>query len=353
MIQPGPMTLVQDRGRVGYQQLGVSVSGAIDTDALDIGNRLVGNEFDAGSLEVMLGGMVIEFSHSTVFALTGADVSAVLDGVPIAVNVSYVAHSDSRLELGIATNGLRSYVAICGGLSVSRVLGSYSTHVASGIGGVEGRALSEGDVLEIEGLNDASFSGQIFPDGPVLEGSNELEVRVVLGPQDDEFSAVGIDTLLSYDYTVSDQSNRQGLRLDGPEIESKTGRYDIISDAVVNGSIQVPGDGKPIVLLADRQTIGGYAKIATVVTVDLPSLGQVAPGSKISFTAISTEDAQDLLAVRVECVENAELSRLVSPRSVWVDGDEVAVGVAENGVVRLADVDGITYPISVEKYTPR
>ncbi|MCZ6538463.1 MAG: hypothetical protein O6922_01385, partial [Chloroflexi bacterium] len=189
-------------------------------------------------------------------------------------------------------------------------------------------------------------------------------VRVVLGPQDDEFSDEGVQTFLSSTYVVTDQSNRQGLRLDGPEVESRTGRYDIVSDAVVNGSVQVPGDGKPIVLLADRQTTGGYAKIATVASVDLPNLGQAPPGTNITFEAISVEKSQQLLVARSKRVLDSDLGRVVGPFSVQVNDQHVSVGVAGNEtarveeaadtarIARIAQINGITYPISVEKYTP-
>ncbi len=352
VIQPGPMTLIQDRGRSGYQQLGVSVSGAVDVDALDIGNRLVGNDLNAAGLEVMLGGLVVRFSEATAFALTGADTSATIDGVPVANYVSYMAHTGAELQMGMAINGLRAYLAAAGGVGTPLILESRSTHIASAIGGTEGRALVEGDVLRLGEVNGDNISGRLLNAESQTNDGNGLDVRVVLGPQDNEFSTAGIETLLSSSYSVTDQSNRQGLRLDGPVIESKSGRYDIISDAVVNGSIQVPGDGKPIILLADRQTTGGYAKIATVATVDLPKLGQATPGTTVSFLAISVEDAQALLAERQRIIIESDLPKIVDPTTVTVDGIDVAVGVAENGVSMLAEVDGNIYPISVDEYTP-
>jgi antagonist of KipI len=346
------MTLVQDRGREGFQQLGVSVSGAVDVDALDIANRLVGNDENAAGLEVMLGGLIVRFSESTTFAVTGVDTNAALDGVPVATDVSYVAHAGAELQLGMATNGLRAYLAVSGGIEPPSSLGSRSTHIASAIGGVEGRTLIEGDLLPLGEASNGSNSGRVFESESRNSSADGLDIRIVLGPQDNEFSAVGVETLLGSSYSVTDQSNRQGLRLDGPVIGSKSGRYDIISDAVVNGSIQVPGDGKPIILLADRQTTGGYAKIATVATVDLPKLGQATPGTTISFSAISVEEAQALLAERQRNIIESELPRVVVPTSVNVDGNDVSVGVAENGVAMLAEVDGDIYPISVDEYIP-
>ena len=352
IVQSGPLTLVQDRGRFGFQQLGVSVGGAIDTDALNIGNHLVGNNADAAVLEILLGGLEIEIAYPAVFALTGANTNATLDGVPLSTNVSYTAHAGARLSLGMASQGLRAYVAFAGGVDVQSILGSRSTHIASGIGGLDGRPLAEGDVLQIGASSSQAQSGHVFIDDEFISVGSDFGVRVVLGPQDDEFSQAGIETLLNSTYTVSDQSNRQGLRLDGPEIESKSGRYDIVSDAVMNGSIQIPGDGKPIILLADRQPTGGYAKIATVASVDLPKLGQAAPGASITFSAISTVESQKLLVERVSRFEEVELSNLVEPISLRIGDQHVSIGVAENDAFQLADIDGRIYPVSIDEYTP-
>lgn len=349
------MTLVQDRGRYGFQQLGVSVGGAVDTNSTDLGNRLVGNELSAAVLEILIGGLEIVFAQQTRFALSGADANATLDGVPLAVNVSYVAHAESHLVLGMVKGGLRAYLAIDGGVDSPEILGSRSTHIASKIGGVDGRPLAVDDVLNIGEPNDSNASGLVLPDYEPETQPAEIEnltVRVVLGPQDDEFSKTGIDAFLNATYTVTDQSNRQGLRLDGPEIESKSGRYDIVSDAVVNGSIQIPGDAKPIILLADRQTTGGYAKIATVATVDLPKLGQASPGTSINFLAITVEESQQLLTDHTEHFAAAQIHKLVDPISLGVDGEHVSVGVADNGEAKIADVDGETYPVSIDEYTP-
>ncbi len=373
VITPGPLSLVQDGGRAGFQQLGVSVSGAADIDALNVGNRLVGNDPNDAAVENLLGGAEFEFEQETIFALTGAETGATLDGVPLARNVSYTAHAGARLALGMTSpvsQGLRAYLAIAGGIDTPQVLGSRSTHVASCIGGVNGSALATGDVLDLGKPSSTAVSGNVFVSAsasdsvstmPEFSETPELKVRVVLGPQDDVFSDKGIQTFLDSTYVVSDQSNRQGLRLDGPEIESRTGRYDIVSDAVVNGSVQVPGDGKPIVLLADRQTTGGYAKIATVASVDLPKLGQATPGTSITFSAISVEESQELLARRSERLHGSELARVVDPISVRVNDQHVSVGVAENDtaqsvrlaqIVRIAQINGIAYPISAERHTP-
>ena len=352
IVKSGPMTLVQDRGRFGFQKLGVSVSGAVDIDSFDLGNLLVGNDRDTACLEVLLGGLEIEFSGDSVIAVTGAESDVTIDGVPISLGVSYYVHSDARLELGRATVGLRTYIAVSGGIDIPQTLGSRSTHIASKIGGVDGRSLVAGDELNLGEPGDLVASGLLLEGETTSCPSGEISVRIMIGPQDDEFSDAGIESLLNSSYVVSDQSNRQGLRLEGPAIESKSRRYDIVSDAVVNGSIQVPGDGKPIILLADRQTTGGYAKIATIATVDLPRLGQATPGTNITFTAITVEESQELLAGRSERFKPHNLVGIVKEVSFKVDGDDIAVGVADNGQSALAAVDGTIYPIAVEEYTP-
>jgi len=346
------MTLVQDRGRIGYQRLGVSVSGAVDVDALDAGNILVGNDLSAAGLEVMLGGVELEFSEPTTVAVTGADSSPTLDGVPVAIGVSFTAHAGSILTLGMVSNGLRSYIALAGGIATAETLGSRSTHVASEIGGVDGRALTEGDTLTIGSAPVGDHSGHLLDREDGSSSDSPLAIRVMLGPQDDAFTAAGIETLLSSTYTVTDQSNRQGLRMDGPEIESVSGRYDIISDAVVNGSVQVPGDGRPIILLADRQTTGGYAKIATVASVDLPKLGQATPGTAITFVSITVDEAQELLIERSAELEQPDLIKVIEPLSIRVDGIDIQAGVANNGVATLAEINGSTYPMLVDEITP-
>ena len=299
----------------------------------------------------MLGGLSVEFTSETVFALTGANTEATLDGIMLGTNVSYVAHERAILELGMATEGLRTYLSIAGGIEVPETLGSRSTHIASEVGGIEGRALQQDDVLDICVASDPTVSGLTHVK-PFTGNEAELEVRVVLGPQDVLFSDSGISTFLESQYTITDQSNRQGLRLDGPLVESKSGSYDIISDAVVNGSVQIPGDGKPIVLLADRQTTGGYAKIATVASVDLPLLGQATPGMKLSFKAIPVDEAQALYVEKSELIAGSSLEAVTEPEEFSVNSTKLNVGVAENGSAKLVSVDGSAYPVSFEEITP-
>ena len=351
VVRCGFMALVQDQGRFGFQELGVSVSGAADKEALDVGNILVGNSPESAAIEVMLGDFEIEFMESMMFALTGAETEASLDDVPVGRNLSYKAHAGSRLSLSNVRQGLRAYISVQGGIDTPIILGSRSTHITSGIGGFEGRALQPGDVLKVGGSElGHEYSSRCW-DG-YESPTDELSIRVVLGPQDDEFSQSGIETFLSSTYVVSDQSNRQGLRLEGSAIESRNGRFDIVSDAVVNGSIQVPGDGKPIILLTDRQTTGGYLKIATVASVDIPRLGQVSPGNRITFSVVSVEESQQLFIESQDRLSSS-INDLVGDQFFLRVGDtDISVGTAVSGSAEIVILDGIAYPIIVDEFIP-
>lgn len=352
VIVPGMQTTVQDAGRIGFQKFGVSVSGAADLYSLQTGNRLVGNEENVPALEVAMGGLQVKFNGDSTFALTGADCIADLDGIRVGTNLTYEARDGSILTLGFAPKSLRAYFCVAGGIDVTKTLDSASTHVASEIGGFNGRALTAGDLLPLGDAQSRVAPGSTDLKYEIPAASGSVTVRAVPGPQDDQFSDAGIETFFGSKYIVTDQSNRQGVRLDGPEIESKDGRYDIVSDAVINGSVQIPGDGKPIVLLADRQTTGGYAKIATVISADLPKLGQLRPGDELSFERITVEDAQQL----VRDLANNEASQVVQavePELFAVNGTQHRVGVAQNNGAQLVSVDGTIYPVEWVELDPK
>ena len=295
VLNPGALSLVQDAGRTGYQGYGVSVSGAMDPEALFIGNHLIGNDSGAAVIEVTFGGAEFRFETELVAAITGGDLQPSLDGTPLDTWETFVAPSGSVLRFGVPVEGLRAYLCVEGGIDVPPVLGSRSTHVSSRIGGLAGAPLSAGDSLPVGGRGTGANPGNALPAELRNSTPGEITIRVVRGPQYSSFTDGGVGTFLSSAYTVSDKSDRQGLRLDGPIIETIGGKYDIVSDAVVFGSVQVPGDGRPIVLMADRQTTGGYAKIATVVSVDLSLLAQAPPGAVMRFEEISMQQAQSLL----------------------------------------------------------
>ncbi len=333
---PGALSLVQDSGRDGFQRYGVSVSGAVDPEALLIGNLLVDNGADEAAIEVTFGGAEFMFNHDVIVAVTGGDLQPSLDGTTISMWESFLAPAGSVLRLEAPVTGLRSYVAVDGGVSTTAVLGSRSTHVASGLGGLSGGPLAQGDELPLGDGTGDSYPGARFPDELRLQHRDELTVRVIAGPQETVFTSAGVESFYNSSYTVTESSDRQGLRLDGPVIEATDGRYDIVSDAVVFGAIQVPGDGKPIVLLADRQTTGGYAKIGVVATVDLPLLAQALPGSVIRFEEIGVSDAQRLLRERTESIISADLSRdlrsVYFPISIAGIREDVAISFRDSGL---------------------
>jgi biotin-dependent carboxylase-like uncharacterized protein len=295
VIDPGPQATLQDAGRYGYQRFGVTPAGAIDAVSHRAANALVGNPPTAGVIEfAMVGGEYLCAAESARVAVTGGSFGVSLDGRPQGAWRTITLARGQRLRIGRAENAARGYLAVAGGFQVEPVLGSVSTHARSGIGGhaggVEGgRALASGDRLRLAQAR--------APDGPdraidpqEILARRRLPVRVVLGPQDDHFTPEGIATLLSGSYTVTQEADRMGYRLAGPEIAHRAG-YNIISDGVAIGSVQVPGSRQPIVLLADRQSTGGYPKIATVIGPDLPTLAQLPPGATIRFEAVDLDQA--------------------------------------------------------------
>lgn len=293
VISPGPLSTVQDSGRFGYMSMGFSPNGAMDTYSMKLANLLVGNSPDDGVIEMTLIGMSVQFDCTTVIAITGADMQPKLNDQPIAMYSSVPVVAGDRLTMSAATEGMRAYLAVAGGFDVPEVMGSMSTNLKCVLGGFEGRKLRAGDVLPLRRSTDPMFyDNHSFV--PENDYSEHITARVILGPQDNYFTAKGIDTFLSSTYTVSDKSDRMGIRLDGQPIENING-VDIISDGIVTGSIQIPASGTPIIMMADRQTTGGYAKIATVISVDLKKIAQARPGTKISFSLIDEKQAIRLL----------------------------------------------------------
>ena len=257
VLNPGLLTTVQDLGRMGYQQFGVSVSGVMDPRAAAIGNILVGNPQGEAVLECTL-------------------------------------MAGQTLRFGAPKAGCRAYIAFAGGLDIPLVMGSRSTYMKAAIGGFEGRKLQKGDVLGLRApvagyanLHQRAIAPEFVP-RPVYT------LRVVLGPQDDAFTPEGVATFLGSEYTVTNEFDRMGCRMDGPAIQHKNGG-DIISDGIAFGAIQVPGSGKPILMGADRQTTGGYTKIATVISADFRLLAQLKAGDKVRFEAVSVQAAQQAL----------------------------------------------------------
>ncbi|NJD99805.1 biotin-dependent carboxyltransferase family protein [Thermococcus sp. LS1] len=285
---------VQDLGRTGYRKLGVPVSGVMDEVSARLANYIVGNPDNAPVLEFLLAGPTIRFNASAVFAVAG-DVEIRLNGVPIEPWRSYWAKRGDVLEVGMLKSGLYGYIAFAGGIKCERLLGSCSTYTRAGLG----RPLKAGDKLTLGYAILTGKEGRVLPRELRPDYSaKEKVIRVILGPNLDHFTEHGIETFTSEAYTVTPESDRMGYRLDGPAIEHSEKGADIVTDAVPIGSIQVPANGKPIIMMADAQTTGGYAKIGVVARVEVPLVAQSRPGERLRFKAVSVEEAHELLRRR-------------------------------------------------------
>lgn len=294
VLHGGMLTTVQDLGRYGYERYGVPVAGAMDPFALQAANLLVGNSPGEAALEITLVGPTLRATEHCLIAVTGADLSLRLDGRPLPSWMAIFVRRGQIIEFGPPKQGCRAYLAVAGGIDLPPLMGSRSTYLSGGFGGLAGRALKKGDLIPIgrTAFHLPILAGREFPADHIPPYSDAPEVHVLLGPQDDYFSQEGIAAFLSSPYRVSPSSNRMGYRLYGAEIAHKE-RADIISDGIVLGSVQVPANKQPMVMMADHQTTGGYPKIATVIGADIPLLAQCVPGaSTVTFKAISIEEAQ-------------------------------------------------------------
>ncbi len=296
VLRPGLLTTVQDLGRWGSQALGVPVSGAMDSLAHRLANALVGNRDTAATLEVTLLGPELRAERPLVVAVAGAEFSLTVDGRPVPHQAPFAMAAGAVLRFGARHGGSRAYLAVAGGIATPVVMGSRSTHLVSAMGGLDGRALVGGDVLPVTPADRPGLPRGARPyTRPAPTAPSRL--RVVLGPQDAWFSREAIATLLREEFRVSTTSNRMGFRLEGPTLAAV--RLDEpLSEPVPFGAIQVPASGQPILLMADRQTAGGYPKIATVISADLPVAGQLGPGDVMRFTACTRAEARAALVTR-------------------------------------------------------
>lgn len=292
VLKPGLLTTVQDLGRGAYQVFGVAASGAMDPLSLRLGNILVGNDPGAACLEATLLGPQLRFCDGRVVAVTGGDLSPQLNGRPMPMWRAVKVQEGDVLSFGARRTGCRAYVAISGGIDVPLVMGSRATFLRARYGGFEGRALKAGDRIPLgrNPVEPARLAGRTLPPGSRPDFGATRPVRFVWGPQDDAFLPESLEMFTSHPYGVSPRSDRMGYRLEGPALRHRTGA-DIISDYIATGSIQVPGNGQPIVLMADCQMSGGYTKIGVVIGVDIPYMGQRAPGDTITFEAVPVEVA--------------------------------------------------------------
>lgn len=290
ILHPGLLTTVQDKGRYGYQAFGVPVSGVMDRYSMYLANYLVGNNISEAVLEVTLMGPGIEFLCDTLIGVTGAGFKMFLNDEQVGINETIEVKKWDILSVRSPGEGIRGYIAFAGGIDVPVVMESKSTYIRGSFGGYKGRKLKEGDLLEI-GKKPSKYLFRKIPSEIVKNIYEKDVLDTIIGPDIDKFTKEGIEVFLNSEYTITGQCDRMGYRLDGNKIEHAD-NADIISSPVQFGTVQVPGDGKPIVLMADRQTSGGYAKIGCVSSVDLACLSQKKPGDKIRFREISVEQAQ-------------------------------------------------------------
>jgi antagonist of KipI len=304
---PGLLTTVQDLGREGFGPMGVSPSGAADAVALRIGNRLVGNTEGAAGLEMTLLGGTFVFPEHAEIALAGADFGATLDNEGVQLWSSVEVRAGQTLRMGSTLAGARCYLCMRGGIDVRLFLGSASTHLLSGLGGFEGRALRKGDVLRIgtAGGGFRTFRKRKVAVRALEKLAPRKVLRVTIGPQGDWFSESAQELLYKTTYRVTEESNRMGLRLEGAPIPP-SGK-EMISEGVSLGAVQIPASGLPIILFVEQQTTGGYPKIANVISADLSNLGQLRPRDEIRFERVDIETARTLLMEQEKLLASKEL----------------------------------------------
>jgi len=294
------MTSLQDLGRFGFQRFGVSPAGAMDPEALTRANILVGNPAGTAAIEFcMLGGTFLVESTSLQIGFAGGGATLSVAGRNVPALTGAIAEIGETVAVGPMSDGVYGYLAIAGGFDVRPELGSLSVHRRAGLGG---RPLQRGDVIPVHGLE----RGKPIMRLPQVDPGPPTPIRIILGPQDEFFTPEAIANLLSAPFSISGQADRMGIRLTGPLLEHTKG-FNVVSDGIVTGHIQVPGDGQPIVLMRDRQTTGGYPKIATIISADLSRFSQMRPGTEVLFSAVSREEAiilwrtaQDRLAELVQ-----------------------------------------------------
>jgi antagonist of KipI len=302
VLAPGPLTTVQDLGRPGFGRYGVPPSGALDTFSLRVANLLVGNGEGEAGLEITLMGLRVKALTDLNVAVTGGDLQPHRNDAPLEMWRSLRVRRGDILHFKAPRTGCRAYLSAGGGICVPSVLGSKSTNCASRFGGLEGRPLQKGDILTVnQTQRHLAHAGRALDRSMIPRYSRQWHLRVLFGPQKEDFTDAVKKRFLHGDFEVTPQTDRMGIRLAGPLLERKEGLPEsIISEGVVSGTIQVPGDAQPIIILVETVT-GGYRKIATVISADLPRLGQIKPGDRVSFQAVSLQQALEALE-RVEAI---------------------------------------------------
>jgi len=301
VLEPGILTTVQDLGRYGFSQFGVPPSGALDTFSLRVGNLLVGNREGEACLEMTLMGLKIKVLKEGVIAITGGDLSPTLNEEPLEMWRIHLLVEGDVITFKKVQAGCRAYLAVSGGFVVPKIMGSSSTYLSGNFGGLEGRKLRRGDILYTLDISPSlNKLGLRFPSDWIPSLEKEVLLSVIPGPQDHHFTEKGSQTFCSSSYQVTPQCDRMGVRLEGPKIERRSDvEESIISEGLISGAIQVPGDGKPIIILTELVT-GGYTKIATIISTDLSKVAQLKPGDQVRFKPISIEESHFLLREQEE-----------------------------------------------------
>jgi biotin-dependent carboxylase-like uncharacterized protein len=306
IVRGGLLSTVQDAGRSGHRASGLPVAGAMDRAALAAANVLAGNDAGAAALELTLAGGALRFERPALAALAGGDLSATLDGAPLPAWGSFRAGEGAVLAFGAPRSGVRAYLAVRGGIAVPAVLGSRSTYTRARVGGLAGRALAPGDLLPVGRPRGPAPAPFVPGPAAIPPCGGGATVRVIPGPQHARFGEAGVAAFLATAWRVTPANDRMGYRLDGPPVPLPTGA-DILTDPVLPGAVQVANDGRPIVMMVDAQTTGGYAKIATVIGPDLRLVAQARAGEVLRFVACGQAEA--VAALRAERAWLAALAR--------------------------------------------
>ena len=323
VLKPGILTTVQDLGRYGYQKYGIVVSGAMDIYSMKLSNILVGNNEKEGVFEITLKGPELEIQKGNLIAITGADISPEINGISVPMNRPVYLREDCILKFGECKNGCRSYIAFAGGFDIEPVMGSKSTYLRGKLGGIDGRALKKYDKIELGEKNFISKSiiqkleeykksdTFVYPDWYInnynIKKSDTQIIRFIEERQYVDLSEESKKRFLNSEFTIDSKSDRMGYRLKGPEIKLKS-QIEIISGEVSFGTVQLPLDGNPIILLADRATAGGYPKIAHIAACDIQKLVQMKPSEKIKFKKITFSEAEELYLKRENYIKDIQKS---------------------------------------------
>lgn len=290
VLQPGLLTLIQDAGRFGHHRIGLTTGGPLDSQAFKWANRLLGNDLNCSLLEISIGGLVLEADVATYIVLTGAEMPLKINGIEQDRWHAHAVKPGDRIEVGFSSQGARAYLAVSDGFTIQHNFSSSATVTREGIGGLDGGKLQQWDYLACSDANPTRVFRLAEQHRPSYD--DNISLRVICGYQQSAFSDFDKRMFFSSDYQVTDRADRMGYRLSGPEVKASIDG--ILSEGICHGAIQIPADGQPIVLLNDRQTIGGYPKIGSMISLDTARMAQLLPGATVSFEEITIDDAHNL-----------------------------------------------------------